>query len=167
MQSAFRKISRVRTLTGATIWYLSDDCLLAARRVMYVVEYRRFYLQDLESIIVWPNRTWLLRPIIPGLLLAALGATFLHFKIPTAAAVAGGLGLAWVALEMVQGPTAGSRVQSTGISLNLPLVTRTRRARKVLDRIDAAIRAARGAGHEQVVIPDEPASASTPAGDFT
>ena len=70
MQTAFRKISRVGSLTGGTKWYLSEDCLLAAKRVMYAVEYRRFYLRDLESIVVWPSRTWLLRPIIPGVLLA-------------------------------------------------------------------------------------------------
>ena len=58
MKSAFRKISRVGGLTGGTKWYLSEDCLLAAKRMMYAVEYRRFYLRDLESIVVWPTRTW-------------------------------------------------------------------------------------------------------------
>ncbi len=61
MKSAFRKISRVGGLTGGTKWYLSEDCLLAAKRMMYAVEYRRFYLRDLESIVVWPTRTWLWR----------------------------------------------------------------------------------------------------------
>ena len=69
MKSAFRKISRVSSLTGGTKWYLSDDCLLAAKRVMYAVEYRRFYLHDLESIVVWPSRTWVWRLTVPGLLL--------------------------------------------------------------------------------------------------
>ncbi|HEX8878993.1 MAG TPA: hypothetical protein VF749_03140, partial [Candidatus Acidoferrum sp.] len=75
MRSVFRKISRVGSLMGATKWYLSEDCLLAAKRVMYTVEYRRFYLRDLESITVWPSRAWLLRPIVPGVLLGALGAS--------------------------------------------------------------------------------------------
>jgi hypothetical protein len=64
LKSAFRKISRVGSLTGGTKWYLSEDCLLAAKRTMYAVEYRRFYLRDVESIVVWPNRLWLLRMVI-------------------------------------------------------------------------------------------------------
>ena len=44
---------------------MSDDCLLSAKRMMYTVEYRRFYLRDLESITVWPSRMWKLRVIIP------------------------------------------------------------------------------------------------------
>jgi hypothetical protein len=50
------------------------------------------------------------------------------------------------------GPTAGSRFRTTGASVDLPLVARTRRARKVLAKIDAAVRAARG-GVEQPTTP--------------
>ena len=56
------------------------------------------------------------------------------------------------------GPTAGSRIRTTGASVDLPLVARTRRARKVLAKIDAAIRAARG-GAEQ---PTAPVSGAQP-----
>jgi hypothetical protein len=52
-------------------------------------------------------------------------------------------GLAWVVLELALGPTAGSRVRATGVSVDLPLVMRTRRAAKVLEKIDAAVRASR------------------------
>jgi hypothetical protein len=89
LPTSFRKISRIGILTGATVWYLSDDCLLAAKRVMYAVEYRRFYLRDLESIVVWRSRTWLLRPAIPGVLLLALGAMLWQFVNFTAGAIAG------------------------------------------------------------------------------
>ena len=129
---------------GATKWYLSEDCLLAAKRVLYAVEYRRFYLRDLESIVVWPSRTWLLRPIIPCVLLVALGASLWHWVNFRAGAIAGGAGLAWAALELALGPTAATRIRTTGASVDLPLVKRTRRAQKVLARIDAAVRAAGG-----------------------
>lgn len=144
MKSAYRKISGVRDLTGGTRWYLSEDCLLAAKRMMYAVEYRRFYLRDLESIVVWPRRLWLLRLILPGLLLAALGAWLWVLVSSTVGAIFGGLCLAWVTWELALGPTAGSRIRTTGASVDLPLVKRTRRARKVLAKIDEAIRAARG-----------------------
>ncbi len=143
MKSAFRKISRVGSLTGGTKWYLSEDCLLAAKRTMYAVEYRRFYLRDLESIMVWPSRLWLWRLVIPGVLFAALGVVFWQWVNSTVGAIFGGLGLAWVATELALGPTAGSRIRTTGASVDLPLVARTRRARKVLAKIDAAVRAAR------------------------
>lgn len=143
MKSAFRKISRVGSLTGGTKWYLSDDCLLAAKRMLYAVEYRRFYLRDLESILVWPSRLWLLRTIIPAVLLAALGASLLEWANATAGAIFVGLALAWVALELALGPTARSRIRTTGASVDLPLVKRTRRAQRVLARIDAAVRATR------------------------
>ena len=144
MKRAFRKISRVGSLTGGTKWYLSEDCLLAAKRMMYAVEYRRFYLRDLESIVVWPNQLWLLRVTIPAVLFAALGASLWAWANSTAGAIFGGLGLAWVALELAFGPTARSRIRTTGATVDLPLVKRTRRARKVLAKIDAAVRAARG-----------------------
>src|SRR2546425_1577129 len=116
---------------------------------MYAVEYRRFYLLDLESIAVWPRRTWLLRPIIPGGLLVALGA-LLWLRVNFAAgAIFGSVGLAWAALELALGPTAGSRIRTTGASVDLPVVHRTRRARKVLAKIDAAVRANRGVIEQQ------------------
>ena len=160
MRSAFRKISRVGSLTGGTKWYLSEDCLLAAKRMMYAVEYRRFYLRDLESVVVWPSRLWLLRLIIPGVLLAALGASLWQWVNSTVGTIFGSVGLAWVALELALGPTAGSRIRTTGASVDLPLVKRTRRARKVLTKIDAAVRATRGVIEQ----PTAPATIPQPAG---
>jgi hypothetical protein len=143
LKSPFQKISLVRSLTGGTKWYLSEDCLLAAKTTMYVVEYRRFYLRDLESVVVWPSRLWLLRLIIPSALLAVLSASLWQWVNSTAGAIFGGMALAWVALELALGPTAGSRIRTTGASVALPLVSRTRSAEKVLAKIDAAARATR------------------------
>jgi hypothetical protein len=149
LPSVFRKISRVGSLTGATKWYLSEDCLLAAKRVMYTVEYRRFYLRDLESITVWPSRAWLLRPIVCGVLLGGLGAWLWYSVNVAAGAIAGGTGLAWAAMELALGPTARSRIRTSGASVDLPVVKRTRRARKVLAKIDVAVRTARVGAAEQ------------------
>lgn len=145
MESAFRRISRAGSLTGGTKWYLSDDCLLSAKRVMYSIEYRRFYLHDLESIVVWPSTAWLWRPIALGLVFGLLGYAFWQWVNFTTGAILGSIGLAWVALELVLGPTAKSRICTSGASVDLPLVQRTRRAHKVLAKIDAAVRAVRGA----------------------
>lgn len=128
---------------GATKWYLSDDCLLAAKRTMYVVEYRRFFLRDLEWIMIWPSRAWLSRIIVPALFSVALGASLWMWANSTAGEIFVGIGLAWVLLEFLLGPTAKSRVRVTGVSVDLPLVKRMRRADKVLAKIDAAVRAAR------------------------
>ncbi len=143
MRSDFRKISRVGSLTGGTRWYLSDDCLLAAKRTMYAVEYRRFYLRDLESIVVWPSRLWIWRMIIPGISFAALSASLWQWVNSTAGAIFAGIGLAWIALELALGPTARSRVHATGVSVDLAVVSRTRRAKKVLAKINAAVDASR------------------------
>jgi hypothetical protein len=149
----------VGSLTGGTKWYLSDDCLLGAKRVMYAVEYRRFYLRDLEYIMVWPGRSWLWRMIIPAVLLAGLGVSLWQWVDSTAGAIVCSMALAWVGLELALGPTAKSRVCTTGASIELPLVKRTRRARKVLAKIDAAVRSTRGVGEE----PPAPASVPSPA----
>ena len=143
MPSGFRKISRVGSLTGGTKWYLNHDCLLAAKRTMYVVEYHRFYLRDLECIMVWRSPSWPWRLIIPGILLATLGASLWQWVNATTGEVFTGIGLAWVVLELILGPTGRSRVRTTGVSIDLPLVKRTRRTRKVLAKIDAAVRASR------------------------
>ncbi len=156
MQSAFRKISRVGGLTGGTKWYLSDDCLLSAKRMMYSVEYRRFYLHDLESIVVWPSKVWLWRPIALGLVFGPLSFAFWQWVNSTTGAIFGGIGLAWIALELVLGPTAKSRICTSGASVDLPVVQRTRRAHKVLAKIDAAVRAARGATAQPSALPISP-----------
>jgi hypothetical protein len=158
LESAFRKISRVGSLTGGTKWYLSEDCLLAAKRVMYAVEYRRFYLRDLEYIMVWPSRLWLWRLIMPAVLLAAVGVSFWQWVNSTAGAIFGCMALAWVALELVLGPTTRSRIRTTGATVELPLMKRTRRARKVLAKIDAAVRATRGV----IGQPASPATITSP-----
>jgi hypothetical protein len=130
-------------MTGGTRWYLSKDCLLAAKRTMYTVEYRRFYLRDLECIVVWPRRWWWLRLIIPGVLLATLGASLWQWLDSTSGEIFTGIALAWVVLELALGPTAGSQVRATGVSVDLPLVKRIRRAREVIKAIDVAVRASR------------------------
>ena len=145
MSTAFRKISRIGSLTGGTKWYLSDDCLLAAKRVLYSVEYRRFYLHNLEMVVVWPSPSWWFRMIVPGSLLAALGASLWGWVDATAGEICVGFGLGWVLLELALGPTAKSRVCTNGIFVDIPLVKRTRRAHQVLAKIDAAVRATRGA----------------------
>jgi hypothetical protein len=152
LRSGFRKISRVGSLTGGTRWYLNNDCLLAAKRTMYAVEYRRFYLRDLECIVVWPSRSWRFRLIIPGVLFAALGASLWQWVNSTSGAIFTGIGLAWVVLELALGPTAVSRVRTTGVSVDLPLVKRTRRARKVLNAIDAAVRTSRDVTMQPAVL---------------
>ena len=162
MQNAFRKISRVGGLAGGTKWYLSEDCLLAAKRVMYVVEYRRFYLRDLESIVVWPSRFWVVRPILQGVIFGALG-NFLWWSVGLkTGAFFWAIGLAWVVLELALGPTAQAQIRTTGLTVDLPIVRRARRARKVLAMIDAAVRAARGDEVEQVTLPAAATQPSRP-----
>lgn len=160
MKSAFRKISRVGSLTGGTKWYLSKDCLLAAKVTMYVVEYRRFYLRDLESIVVWPSRLWFLRLILPAVLFGVPGVSLWVWANATAGEIFTSVGVLWVLLELVLGPTAASRIRATGVSVDLPLVNRTRHARKVLAVIDAAIRASR----DVTVQPSVPIPSAPPAG---
>ena len=148
MQSAFRKISRVGGLLGGTRWYLSEDCLLAAKQIMYTVEYRRFYLRDLEYVVVWPSRRWWWLLLVPAAVLAAIGVSLWIWVDPTAGEVFVGISVAWLALELARGPTAKSSIRTTGATVDLPLVGRTRRARKVLAKIDAAVRASRGVAEQ-------------------
>ena len=147
--ASFRKISKVRRLTGALTWHLSEDCLLAAQRVMYTVEYRRFYLRDLESIIIWPSRLWLLRPMIPGLTLAGLAALFWWKVSLVSGAIFGALGALWAGLELALGPTTMGRVHTSGAVVDLPIVARARHAGKVLEAIDRAVAATRAGLSQQ------------------
>lgn len=164
MKRSFRKISRVGSLTGGTRWYLNNDCLLAAKRRMYVVEYRRFYLRDLECIVVWPSRFWLWRVTIPAALLALLAASLWYWANSMAGQTFTAISIAWVLLELALGPTARSRVHTTGGSVDLPLVKRTRRAHKVLAKIDAAVRASRDVGIQASIhMPDLPVSGGSVA----
>lgn len=161
MIGTFRKISRVRNLAGGIRWYLSDDCLLAAKQTMYTVEYRRFYLRDLEWIMVWPSPSWRLRMIVPAALLAVISAALWGWVNSTASEIFAGVGVAWVAIELLLGPTATSRVRTTGVSVDLPIVKRTRRASKVLAAIDAAVRASRDVAAQPISIPPNSETATS------
>jgi hypothetical protein len=132
---------------------------------MYSIEYRRFYLHDLESIVVWPSNAWVWRMIVPGVLFALLGYAFWQWVNLTTGAIIGSIGLAWIALELVLGPTAKSRICTSGASVDLPVVQRTRRAHKVLAKIDAAVRAVRGATAQPSApqISAQPAEPSVPS----
>lgn len=143
MERAFRKISSIRSVLGGTKWYLSKDCLLSAKLVMYAVEYRRFYLSDLESITVWPDPRWLLRLILPAALVAALGGWIWNSLDSTTGQIFVGLAAAWIVWELALGPTAKARLRTKGLTVDLPLVKRVRRAPKLLAKIDAAVRASR------------------------
>lgn len=143
MKSVFQKISRVPSLAGGTKWYLSDDCLLAAKRLMYTVEYRRFYLRDIESIVVWPNGLWILRVIIPTAFFGIIGGLIWAYAQATIGMILTGMGLFWLVRELALGPTAKARIRTTGTTVELPLVLRTRRAQNVLARIDEGVRATR------------------------
>jgi hypothetical protein len=164
LKSAFQQISRVRGWAGGTKWYLSDDCLLSAKRMMYTIEYRRFYLRDLESITVWPSRMWKLRVIIPTAILLTTGGLVwaLSDNTPveiTIAATFGALGLCWLARELALGPMAHARIRTMGATVELPLVRRTRRARKVLARIDEAVCATRTVAQQPATSVAAPLSA--------
>src|SRR6185369_15948511 len=96
---------------------------------------------------------WLVRLILPGVLLGALGALLWHWAIGallwrwtdfTAAAIFLGVGLSWAGLELALGPTAFTQIRTTGATVDLALVRRVRRGRKVLAKIEAAVRVARG-----------------------
>jgi hypothetical protein len=159
---------------------------------MYTVEYRRFYLCDLESIVVWPNRLWLLRPIVPSVLLGALGlwrVWWRHWEMGALlwrwtdfapGAIFAGTALAWALFEVALGPTAKTQIRTTGATVDLPLVKRTRRARRVLAKIEAAVRATHGVLEQPTTPSAEPqpagpsvktsleaASAPAPIGDLT
>ena len=165
MQSAFHKISRVRGLLGYTKWYLSEDCLLSAKLNMYAVEYQRFYLRDLESIVVWRSRWWYLRLVLPGLILAVMAASWHWINEDSGALFVGVLlssvALVWLVAELILGPTAKSRIRTVGGTVELPLVARTRFSRKVMDKIETAVRIARST--EQSSAAKGEASIASPA----
>jgi hypothetical protein len=99
---------------------------------------------------------------VPVVLFAALSVTFWQWVNSTAGAIFGGVGLAWVAVELALGPTVGSRIRTTGASVDLPIVARARRAHTVLAKIDVAIRAAHG-----VLEPPTAALASAPPAELS
>src|SRR5438094_5258532 len=99
---------------------------------MYAVEYRRFYLRDLEYIMAWPKASWRWRMIIPGALFVSVGVSFWVGVSSISGAIFTGIGVAWVALELALGPTAKSRIHTLGATVDLPLVKRMRRAQNRL-----------------------------------
>ena len=94
------------------------------------------------------SRSWWFRMITPGVLLAGIGALLWGRVNSTTGEIFVGLGLLWVMLELSLGPTAKSRVCTTGIIVEIPLVRRMPRAQKVLAKIDAAVRASRSVSEQ-------------------
>ena len=109
-----------------------------------------FTFEDMMSLkriggpSVSPDGKWVL--------FAAVGSCFWYWVNSTSGAIFISIGVVWALLELALGPTAASRVRITGVSVDLPLVKRTRRAGKVLEAIDAAVRASRDVTMQPAVL---------------
>ena len=128
-----RFLGHVVRLTHSWRWYLAEDHLLLADRGFYTVTYTRFYLDELQTLAVWPTRGRRTRCLLLGLLSAVLAILFwvtgLHRVIFLLAALA----LAVAALEWIRGPLAQAEIRTPGQARRLALSS----------RLPASLRAAR------------------------
>ena len=81
--------------------------------------------------------------IIPGVIFGLLDVGFSQWVSLSFGAIFGVIAVGWVALELALGPTANSRIRTSGANIDLPIVRRTRRAHKLLAKIDEAVRSNR------------------------
>ncbi|MGH9482608.1 MAG: hypothetical protein ACRD1L_11020 [Terriglobales bacterium] len=134
-----QRLSRVWRPLGPVSWYLEADHLLAADQRWFNLQYRRFYYEDIRSVVVWRTHAIWISLAIEG----ALGgvATWLAWlwRGTAVAGVAAAATAALLAVEVSAGPRAQARIETQYSSYRTPMVRRWRQGQAVLTQIDARV----------------------------
>jgi hypothetical protein len=161
------KVGGIGLMSASSFW-LGQDHLLIVEVSNYVENYRRFYFQDVQAVIIQETRTRLWLSI--GL---ALGALFLvvlfilqQWGLDSPNLIAAGifLGLAGLTgvlllLNFAGGPSCAVKVQTAVQTQRLPNLRRRRKAAKLLEALEPLIVAAQSAP----AAPAPAAAAETPS----
>lgn len=163
-QNIYQRLPGSRLLSVGirpSLW-LASEHLLALERTVGSERYRRFYLRDVEALIVRrTQRRAALNGVFTGL--AVLGAVpflIVFFRNPNAGAalatslIIGGLFLIPAVINTLRGPTCETRIRTAVQIEPLPSLGRVRAVEKVLLRIKPLIAQAQGE-----VTPDQIAAA--------
>ena|ERR1051326_841810 len=162
-------------LAGAASYYrlwLGPDHLLSVRATGYSEEYKRFYYQDIQAIILRRTLAW--RNWNFGLGTAAGLVCFVSVLSSGGVALgiwlslAGALFLLFL-VNLARGPSCVCHVRTAVQTERLPTLGRVRLARKVIDRVRPLIERAQGPAAPEAAQPDSPAplpaGASPPTGE--
>ena len=130
----------------SSLW-LGKDHLLLVDTEGYTESYKRFYLRDIQAIILRRNSRMLVILIVTGLITALLGFAALAITDEVGKWIFGTLS-GTVAIpfliNVLYGPACSCKLQTAVQTEDVPSMSRVRRARKVLARIRPLIAEAQG-----------------------
>jgi hypothetical protein len=162
-KSIYQRLTpRCRGFSGFTQLWLAPDHLLLVQNSRFAEHYRRFALADIQAIVITtlPDRMpWQILVVSASLLWTAalfvVGALFWKIFF----AVTGALAIAISIADIARGPRCRCHLYTAVSRELLAPVSRVRRARAFLGRVQPAIEA-----HQGVLLPERLASLTPPGG---
>ena len=142
----YRRLAGSLTVSGFCQLYLAADHLLQAASTGYSERYKRFYLRDIQAIIVQETEAWKIWGVVaavPGaiaLLIGLLVGDVGGWILDALGAALLGAGLA----SYAGGPSCRCVLRTAVQTEPLPALKRIRRARQVLACLQPLIEAAQG-----------------------
>lgn len=137
-----QRLSHVRRPLGPVRWYLEGDHLLAADQRCFNLYYRRFYYEDIRSVVIWRTKLlWLWLAVeggVGGSLILLAWVLHATAALEVLAAMTGII----LAAELAAGPRADARIETSHSVFHAPLVRRWRQCEKTLASLAARLPAA-------------------------
>ncbi|MGA1842814.1 MAG: hypothetical protein ACMUIU_19525 [bacterium] len=150
-KKSFKKFSRINSLFYWTNLYALDDHLLVEKITGFSAEYRRFFYDDIISILTYKNFNWKMKVSL-DFILAAIGI-FIVFQLnnfnPSFFFILITLFISsplWLLLtcDLLFGPTSMGQIRTLTSTENIILAKRYRKSKKVLQKLQDLIEARQG-----------------------
>ncbi|MGA1865506.1 MAG: hypothetical protein ACMUHX_10630 [bacterium] len=148
----FKKLSRINSLFYWTNLYAFEDHLLVEKITGYSAEYRRFFYDDIISILTYKNPKWKIKLLL-DFILAAIGIFIIFQSINTfhqsllfvlmVLFISSPLWL-FLTFDLLFGPTANGQIRTLTSTEDIALASRYRKSKKVLQKLQDIIEARQG-----------------------
>jgi hypothetical protein len=165
-QTEYQRLTRTKSQHGvvtsarSSLW-LGDDHLLRIDSSGYTENYRRFYLRDIQAVIIRKTIGMQIWVLVFGMLALVSAMFAVGVSDPIAIGIwwgLVGLFLLLLTINLLRGPCCAFHIK-TAVQLEpIPAITRIRRAHQMLDRLRPLLAAAQGqVSREEILARFQPA----------
>ncbi|MFH0925299.1 MAG: hypothetical protein V1872_06655 [bacterium] len=144
-----KKLSKTNKFLGTTNLYSFDDHLLLEKNIGYTSEYRRFFYDDIISIITYKNPFWVIQIIL--LLIITGISLFLIFTnssssriVPVIISITVSPFWLFAFFHLFLGPTSKAQIRTTTSTEKIVLANRYKKSKKILQEIQHLIELQQG-----------------------
>lgn len=143
---SYRQVSGYRRWFSRYRWYAAPDHWLLMRRRLWFADYRRVFLQDVTSVVIYSRHRERVRAMIWAGLGGGLAWPCWQFGALRTGWVLLTLGAAAVIYEFLQGEFGEAEIRTATSAFAFPLASRWRQSQRVATQLRAAVEEVQGGG---------------------